>query len=299
MDRILFILVFIMLITSCSSNNKKYKYIETVKKQSLFDGDMDIKENDPVEITAASDSDAYLEAFRKFCISFKVHESWVKKGKGEFSSEPLKFALYDENGIDIVSTISFATKEAQESEIRKSIMEIDMDENESYSEQTQSRVDSTRIKELLPYFKVKKDEFDPNGKIVYTPKSAPKYINQNGIYCYFVVVDKKPEPLRFVVQYYADDWLFFKRIQFAIDDNAYEFVPLKTETDHGNGYIWEWCDEALSPSDHDLIIALSKANKAKMKFIGSQYYDIKTINKIQISDIKRTLELYQAMGGNF
>ena len=175
-----------------------------------------------------------------------------------------------------------------------------MNESESSSEQIKSGVDSAKIKELLPFFKVKKDEFDPNGKIIYTPKSAPKYINRNGIYCYFIVNDGNPGPLRFVVQYYADDWLFFKKIQFSIDDSAYEFVPLNTETDNGDGgKIWEWFDESLTPTDQDLIYALSNAKSAKMKFIGKQYYDIKVINKAQITDIKRTLDLYHAMGGSY
>ena len=300
MNRILLFAVLVMLITSCSDNNKKYKYVVTVKSQSVFDGSMEVKENDPVEITAPSDSDAYLDAFRRFCIALMVHESWVKKGQVELSSEHLKFALYDESGIDLVPSISFASKEAQEAEIRKSIMEIDMNESESSSEQIKSGVDSAKIKELLPFFKVKKDEFDPNGKIIYTPKSAPKYINRNGIYCYFIVNDGNPGPLRFVVQYYADDWLFFKKIQFSIDDSAYEFVPLNTETDNGDGgKIWEWFDESLTPTDQDLIYALSNAKSAKMKFIGKQYYDIKVINKAQITDIKRTLDLYHAMGGSY
>lgn len=285
---------------SCMGN-KKYKYVEVVKSQSVFDGSMELKEKDAVEIKAPSDSDAYLDAFQRFCISLKLHESWVKKGKGEFSSEPIKFALYDENGIDIASTIFFASKDKMEAEIKKDIMDMDLDEKELSSVQNNmAEVDSGKIKELLPFFKVKKDEFDPNGKVVYTPKSAPQYINQNGIYCYFIVTDGTPGPLRFVVQYYADDWLFFKKIQFSIDDNAYEFVPLNTETDNGDGgKIWEWFDEALTPTDQDLIYALSNAKSAKMKFIGKQYYDIKVINKAQITDIKRTLDLYHAMGGNY
>lgn len=36
-----------------------------------------------------------------------------------------------------------------------------------------------------------------------------------------------------------------------------------------------------------------------MKFIGRQYYDIKTISQQQILDIKRALDLYRAMGGKY
>ena len=105
-------------------------------------------------------------------------------------------------------------------------------------------------------------------------------------------------PLRFRVQYYSDDWLFFKKIQFSIDYNAYEYIPSDTETDSGNGgKIWEWFDEALTGRDKTLIYALADAKSAKMKFIGRQYYDIKTITKNQITDMKRVLELYRAMGG--
>ena len=131
-------------------------------------------------------------------------------------------------------------------------------------------------------------------------KSAPKYANRNGIYCYFNVENNKPGPLRFRVQYYADNWLFFSAIQFSIDNNAYQFNPMKTETDCGDGgMIWEWFDEALSPSDKDLIYALSEAESAKMKFLGKKYYDIKTISKGQVADIKRALDLYHAMGGSY
>ena len=86
MNRFIFLALLVMLITSCSDNNKKYKYVVTVKSQSVFDGSMEVKENDPVEITAPSDSDAYLDAFRRFCIALMGHESWVKTGKVELSS---------------------------------------------------------------------------------------------------------------------------------------------------------------------------------------------------------------------
>ena len=160
------------------------------------------------------------------------------------------------------------------------------------------QVDSAKMKELLPYFDVKKDVFDPSGKVWYEPKSAPKYTNQNGIYLYFATQGGKIRPLRFRIQYYAEDWLFFKKVQFSIDGNAYEYVPSRTETDSGDGgMIWEWFDEALNGGDKELIYALTEAKSAKMKFVGQQYYDIKTITQKQVTNMKRTLELYRAMGG--
>lgn len=166
--------------------------------------------------------------------------------------------------------------------------------------QTISRVDSVKINELLPYFNVYVDEFSPKNLTWYIPKSAPKYTNENGIYLYFYNSDEGLGPLRFRIQYYADDWLFFNKVQFSIDGKAYEFVPLSTETDCGNGgMIWEWFDEAIATADEvTLIKALASAKSAKMKFIGRQYHNIKQITPKQIEAIRRTVELYEAFGGH-
>jgi hypothetical protein len=122
----------------------------------------------------------------------------------------------------------------------------------------------------------------------------------NGIYCYFQTENNIPSNLRFRVQYHADDWLFISRIQFSIDGKAYDYIPSDVETDSGNGgRIWEWFDESLDSSDKELIDALANAKSAKMKLIGKQYHDIKAITTEQINSIKRTLEMYNAMGGNY
>jgi hypothetical protein len=218
---------------------------------------------------------------------------------------PIGFKLYNSEGIDI-SDIVFSTKTQQEEKLVARYMSMDnvvgnsKGEPKTKTDVQESKVDSAKIKELLTYFKVNKDEFDPNGKTWYEPKSAPQYTNRNGIYLYFAVQNGKAMPLRFRVQYYSDDWLFFNKIQFSIDNNAYEYIPSDTETDSGNGgKIWEWFDEALTGSDKELIYALVDAKSAKMKFVGRQYYDIKTITKNQITDMKRVLELYRAMGGAY
>lgn len=63
--------------------------------------------------------------------------------------------------------------------------------------------------------------------------------------------------------------------------------------------IWEWFDESVISSERELIYALSNAENAKMKLIGSQYYDIRNITQQQTLDIKRVVELYNAMGSTY
>ena len=126
------------------------------------------------------------------------------------------------------------------------------------------------------------------------------YTNKNGLYCYFLTEKGVPSNLRFRFQYHAEEWLFFSRIQFSIDGKAYEYIPDDTETDSGNGgKIWEWCDQALRPTDKELFYALANAKSAKIKIIGRQYYNTKEVSQEQIRDIKRAIDLYNAMGGQY
>lgn len=277
---------------------KKYQYVEEVIERSVLTG-IHESENEPEEIKALNDTMAYIAAYRKFCISQSVYNKMVDEGFGEYLDIPLGFKLYNPEGKDI-SNIYFFTKAEKEKEIASLLLDI-KDERVSVNESTSPapRVDSACIKDLLPFFRIKKDEFDPHGATWYEPKSAPQYTNRNGIYLYFKTTDGVPGPLRFRVQYFADDWLFFKKVQFSIDSSAYEYIPFSTETDNGGGDIWEWFDESLSSRDKELIYALSEAKSAKMKFIGRQYYGIRTISKQQIIDIKRSLDLYKAMGGSY
>ena len=157
-----------------------------------------------------------------------------------------------------------------------------------------------KVKELKKYFFVKSDEFSNNNLKWHKVKTAPKYTNANGIYVHFQTENDLPSNLRFRFQYYSDDWLFIKNAQFSIDGKAYDFNPSSVETDSGDGgYIWEWWDESLTSSEHEVIYGLANAKKAKVKLNGSQYYDIKNITQEQILGIKRTLEYYKALGGNY
>jgi len=300
--RILFLLALGIFLTSC---DKSYKYVEKVSEESILGG-TDIKEKDETIIKAKDDSTAYLEAFQKFCISVKVNKD-MAQSMGKTYSTPLSFKLLNDKGEDITNTTMFANRTQREKEIEEKIFSmknsiqdaVDNNKKEKIDEFKQTaKLDSAKIKELKQFFRVRKDEFSTTGKTWYEPKSAPSYTNRNGLYCYFQTENNMPSNLRFRMQYYSDDWLFFSKVQFSIDGKAYEYIPMDTETDSGDGgHIWEWFDESVSESDKELINALVNAKSAKMKLIGKQYFDIRTISQDQIKNIKRTLELYQAMGG--
>lgn len=293
-------LIFGIFLTSC---DKSYKYIEKVSEERVFGG-TEIKDKDELTIKAKDDSTAYLEAFEKFCISIKASKD-VAETMGKASSTPLSFKLLNNKGEDITNTI-FANRSQREKEIEEQIFSMKNNLQETFDtykkeeiedfKQT-AKLDSTKIKELKRFFRIRKDEFSTTGVTWYKPKSAPKYTNRTGLYCYFHTEDEMPSNLRFRMQYHSDEWLFFSKVQFSIDGKAYEYFPMGTETDSGEGRIWEWFDESVSESDKELLNALANAKSAKMKLLGSKYFDIRNITKDEIKSIKQTLELYQAMGG--
>lgn len=304
--QLLGLLFIVTLLTSCDIK-KSYKYVEIDEEVGLLGG-TEKKEKEPKIIKANSDSAAYLDAYRSFCISLKVNKD-MRESLGKVYSTPIKFKLLDSQDQDITSSVFFSTKEKREKEIEENIFSmrntlkesVDNSKKEKIENFKQSaKIDSSKIKELTKYFVLKKDEFSNNNLVWYKPKSAPQYTNQNGLYCYFQTENGMPSNLRFKFQYYSDDWLFFSKIQFAIDGKAFEYIPSDTETDSGDGgHIWEWFDQSLTQSDKDLISALANAKSAKMKIIGRQYHDTKEITQGQIISIKRTLDLFNALGGQY
>ncbi|GAA4209184.1 hypothetical protein GCM10022289_34280 [Pedobacter jeongneungensis] len=159
--------------------------------------------------------------------------------------------------------------------------------------------DSAKIKLLLKSFKITKDEFDVDDKQWVRPIDEPHYVNRNGIYSYFQSNEGVASNLRFVIQYYNDDWLFIQKYQFSIDGKAYEYIPNKVETDSGDGgMIWEWFDDQADENLKKIMEAIVKSKTTKIKMIGNQYFDIKTVTSKQKESIRKTLELYKLQGGN-
>lgn len=254
------------------------------------------KEKAPEDIYAKNDSLAYVEAYTRWCISLEVWNKMAAKDGGVLLPIPVGFKLYNANEREIY--VAIHPEKLKDIEDRVKALAHKDENGTSEVEHAESSIDSVAIDKLSPFFNFKKDEFDPRGRTWIKPKSAPKYIDMNGIYCYFMRTDDGVSNFRFSVQFYADDWLFIRKCQFLIDGKAYEYIPSNVERDNADGYIWEWFDEKVeSSNDIEIIKALAQAKSAKIKFIGRQYYKIRNISEKDILNIRRAVDLYTAMGG--
>lgn len=160
-------------------------------------------------------------------------------------------------------------------------------------------VDSAKIKELKPFFTEKKDEF--KGITWVEPKARPKYTNANGICTYFALNSEgKPQNLRFLIQYYADDWLFIDSYTFLIDGNSYTFSNPDVERDN-DSMIWEWSDTGVAQNGEvaQILYAIKNAKEVKIRFNGRQYHKDKVLSQKDIKAIQQPIEYFEALGGRF
>lgn len=150
------------------------------------------------------------------------------------------------------------------------------------------------LDKVLPSLKVTKDEF--TGVTRYHARSAPRFINKNGIDVYFArAKNEAPAKLRWSIQYAADDWLFIERYLFNIDGQQYQFTPTQVRRDNGNGMIWEWFDDSVDDQSMGILDALAKAKSAKMRLQGKDYQDDKPITKAQLDGIRNILAVHEAL----
>lgn len=138
----------------------------------------------------------------------------------------------------------------------------------------------------------------------YRSPSSPKYPNSNAFYLYFGKDDSGHLlPLRLVVRYYADDWLFVRRA-WAKADGATTDIPQSSsrisgwERDNRGGMIWEWSDTAVTTSAEIAEVRrIANAKSVTVRFEGRQYYDDRTLSAQQLSAMRDLIAAYESVTG--
>lgn len=122
----------------------------------------------------------------------------------------------------------------------------------------------------------------------YIPKSAPTMVEQNAIYLYFEVpVGGRPGPMKIRVQYYADDRLDTRGVEFNINGEKYLLKPDKLNTERKGKFVSEWFDMSMSGENERLLDAMGYANYVRVKFLGKSCNHIKDLTRDQVSQLRK------------
>lgn len=105
--------------------------------------------------------------------------------------------------------------------------------------------------------------------------------------------------LRFVCNYTDDDWVFFKKITFACDDQRFykSFSAFETVRDNGGGDVWEYIDMDVNATEIKIMEAIASSEKTIIRFEGDDYYSDFTVKAKDKEAIRFTLDLYYLLGG--
>ena len=241
-------------------------------------------------IKAMSDSLAFIDAYERRFISESVFYDMLVLLKDSASFSILDFSLTDNTGADVLS-IPFANRDSiLKSMYNEIVMPSKLKYESMLADMEQNRIKAEKLK---PYFNFRFDDFDKCTWV--TPKDAPG-LSDNGFYCYFSLVNGRACNLRLKIQYSASDWLFVQSFKLLIDDDSFGYDPGNIERDHST-FVWEWSDAPVTSYSNMLLNSLVLSKKAKIRFIGKQYHKDKDITPKQLTSIKRTMDLFYALGG--
>ena len=134
----------------------------------------------------------------------------------------------------------------------------------------------------------------------YTPKVIKYYDSDTwaaDIRCFvvpYIGMDDSSCWLRLLYNYTSDDWVFFKKVTFAIDGERYyeSFNYFDIVHDNEGGDVWEYIDVEVSESDIELLKKIANSTETIVRFEGDDYsYDF-TIPEADKQAIRDVITVY-------
>lgn len=158
------------------------------------------------------------------------------------------------------------------------------------------QVEDEYVQKMLSNMRLEEDKV--RGLKFYYSKTQPYYAD---VRCYimpYIGVDGTHSWLCARYHYTGDDWVFFKKITFAVDGtNYYKYYNYNDLIrDNAYGDVWEYVNTAdVSDSDVELFLAIANSNETIVRFEGDEYYYDFTVPAKDKQAIKEVLTTYNAM----
>ncbi len=144
-----------------------------------------------------------------------------------------------------------------------------------------------------------KEEDFVRGMSFYYPAAFPRYTeywaaDQRSFVLPYVGRDAKSVWLRLVCNYTDDDWVFFKKITFAVDSErivkTFDYFDVTRDNDSGD--VWEYVDLDVYSSEVKLLQQIADSTTTVVRFEGDNYYRDVTISAKDKEAIRQCLEVY-------
>ncbi len=148
---------------------------------------------------------------------------------------------------------------------------------------------------LLGTFRV---EEDPVQRVkFYSSKMEPRYANERSyVFPYIGMGEYNSIWLCVKLHYTGDDWIFFDKITFAIDDEriikTYKYSEL--ERDNGHGDVWEYV-HIIDNGYEDLFWKIANSKKTIVRFEGDAHYFDLTVSDADKQAIRELLTAFDAL----
>lgn len=175
------------------------------------------------------------------------------------------------------------------------IVHYEIAEPEPYKWDPNEVID-TPLETIMASFRTGKST--TGGDTEYIHKEINSSTKVNDIYVYFNATNGVPEPMRFVVHFYADDPINFDKLRFNIDGFKYEFVPENIKRTNDGKFYSENFDNAMNADTRDIIAGLAHCTYANVLLVNERGISHRIYFKEkQLKHFKETYELYRKMGG--
>ena len=117
----------------------------------------------------------------------------------------------------------------------------------------------------------------------------------------YIGVDNNHAWLRLICNYTSDDWVFFEKITFAVDDERYTetFNYFDVTRDNGGGDVWEYVDINVGDSQLEMLWNIANSESTIVRFEGDDYYRDVTIPQSDKDAIREILVAYEALRDSF
>ncbi|MBQ4822232.1 hypothetical protein [Aquimarina sp. MMG016] len=171
---------------------------------------------------------------------------------------------------------------------------------EEVEEKEEKKISEKDYKKALSKLKKKYDV--ANDVTWYSDKYSPKKNSINALYAYIGKKEKKKPWLAMVINHFSKkEWLYIQEIIITADGEVFtmeEEKPGDFKALAESGGTREWFDKVADDEDIFMMQAIASSKKCKIKYIGKEKKEERTISSKEKRALKNVLKAYEAMGGN-